>query len=124
MISFELCRDCLKEKAHSHMISISFLDLISIQWIFYVSLREPLSYLLKISFYSKRKMIYGETVIKADSITTQSSHYVRKGVVCDMEVSRNSDNFDKSLNITALILIYFSFDSIKYFPSIIVLLCP
>ena len=124
MVSLELCRDRLKEKAHSHIISISFLDLVPIQWIFYVSLREPLCYLLEISLYSERKMVYGETVIKTDSITTQSSHYVRKGVVCDMEVSRNSDNFDKSLNITALILIYFSFDSIKYFPSIIILLCP
>ena len=69
-------------------------------------------------------MVYGETVIKPDSITLQSSHYVRKGVVCDMEVSRNSDNVDKSFDVTALILIYFSFDSIKYFPSIIILLCP
>ena len=41
-----------------------------------------------------------------------------------MEVSRNSDNVDKSFDVTALILIYFSFDSIKYFPSIIILLCP
>ena len=124
MISFKLCRDCLKEKAHSHMISLSFLDLVSIQWIFYVSLGEPLCYLLKISLYSKRKMIYGETVIKLDSINAQSSHYVRKGVVCDMEVSRNSDNIDESFDVTALILIYFSFDSIKYFPSIIILFCP
>jgi hypothetical protein len=124
MISFKLCRDCLEEKANSHMIRISFLDLVSIQWIFYGSLREPLSYLLKISLYSKRKMVYGETVIKPDSITAQSSHYVRKGVVCNVEVSRNSDNIDESFDVTALILIDFSFDSIKYFPSIIILLCP
>ena len=41
-----------------------------------------------------------------------------------MEVSRNSDNIDESFDVTALILIYFSFDSIKYFPSIIILFCP
>ena len=69
-------------------------------------------------------MVYGETVIKLDSITAQSGHYVGKGVVSNMEITRNSDNFDESFDVTALVLIYFSFDTIKYFPPIIILLCP
>ena len=69
-------------------------------------------------------MVYVEAVIKDNTIVTQSLHYIGECMVSYMEIPRNSNNFNEAFKFATLFIIYFPFDAIKYFPSVVILFCP